>query len=642
MKHLCLLFAAAAGVALAAAGRDIVDYRIQATLLPGARAVSGHETLTWRNASPDRVGELRFHLYLNAFRDKRSTWARETEHDFSRLEENGWGSIEIRRMAIAGGADLTKSIRFIHPDDDNADDRTVISVPLPVPVAPGASITLDIDFFDRLPHVVERTGYHGDFYLVGQWFPKIGVWQAGGWNCHQFHASSEFYADYGRYDVNLTAPSNYVVGATGVNVSRTEDAKAGTATYRFFQADVHDFAWAASPRFVRAVRTFDPAREVTPRDVSETARLLGISESEVRLNPVRMIVLVQPENASQLAAHFRALATAIKYFGLWYGAYPYGTITLVDPPYGGLRAGGMEYPTFITGWTSWLTSPHEQMPEGVIVHEFGHQYWYGLVGSNEFEESWLDEGFTTYSSGKILDRAYGPQNIRFRLLGIPLEHALGLPLEPQDSLNCAGYLENPRADSMVRNAWQYYSNSSYGRNSYQRAAITLRTLENVLGRETMARILRAYYLRWRYRHPTTADFLAVVNEAGGRDMTRFFDQFVYGSRVLDYEIGEIRDSAVRIRRLGDGVFPVELRVKFSDGSVARREWDGEYRWTEFKFQRKAAVESAEVDPDHKILLDVNFANNSRTRALELRPLVKWTANLLFWAEQALLALGGLA
>ncbi len=613
MRRLCL-FLAAATAAFAAEGRDIVNYRIAARLVPQEHLIQGHEELIWRNASPGEIRELRFHLYMNAFRDRRSTWVREGGRELERLERNGWGSIEVRRLAIAGGPDLTKSIRFIHPDDDNADDRTVISVPLPAPIAPGGSIALEIDFKTRLPHVVERAGYHGDFYLAGQWFPKIGVWEAPGrWNCHQYHAWSEFFADFGRYDVSINVPSDYVVGATGVNVSRAVDGS--RTTWRFVQTDVHDFAFAASPRFVRAERMF---------------------------GSVRMILLIQAENASQIDRHFRALSTAIQYYGQWYGAYPYQTITLVDPPYGAMEAGGMEYPTFIAGGTAWLLDPREQRPEAVIVHEFGHQYFYGMLGSNEFEESWLDEGFTTYSSEKIMDLVWGPQPVRFHFLGIPLGSALGLPLEGHDSLNRTGYLEDPKLDDLQRFSWQYYNSSSYGVNSYERASLVLRTLENTVGAPVMARIMRTYVERWRYRHPTTHDFEVIVSEVSGRDMSWFFDRFVFSSNTLDYAVSKIGEHSVRLRRLGEAIMPVELSVHFADGAVMRRQWDGQYRWTEFQFERKAAIESAEIDPDHKILLDVNFANNSRTRSLQAAPLAKWAENLLLWAEQCLLALGGIA
>lgn len=578
----------------------VVEYDISATLVPKERAVVGRERLTWHNPSSVEVRELQFHLYMNAFRNDKSTFARESHGGLKRLKEGGWGRIDIQRLAIAGGADLSKAIRFIHPDDDNAEDRTAIAVALPAPVKAGGTIALDIDFYTRLPHVVARTGYHGDFYMVGQWFPKIGVWQNGGWNCHQFHALSEFYADFGSYTVDLKAPSGYLVGATGVRQG---------ATNRFVQDNVHDFAWTAFPRYVRVAR---------------------------QRGPLEMILLMQPEHASQIERHFKALETAIEYFGRWYGPYPYRTITVVDPPYGAGEAGGMEYPTLITAGTSWLVSRHSLTPEDVIVHEFGHQYWYGMVGSNEFEEPWLDEGFTQYSTGKILDLAYGRFTFGFRLAGVPVGAELGLPTAGHDELNRAAYLLAPKADSLARNSWQYYDEYSYGINAYARPAITLRTLENYLGADTMARILRTYFERWRFRHPTTSDFIAVVNEVSGRDMRWFFDQFFYGSNVLDYAVGEITDERVTVRRLGEAVFPVEVRVRFENGTTADRTWDGKDRWREFRFKRR--VESVEIDPSHKVLLDADFANNSRTRAAQPRAPAKWAENLLFWAENALLGL----
>ncbi len=649
MRGIVLLLAAATA-AFALEGRHIVDYRISARLDAKAHAIEGSEVLIWRNLSPNLVGELQFHLYMNAFRNAKSTFAKESRRRDEKPDRKHEGWIDVKRMQIEGGADLTKAIRFIHPDDDNADDRTVISVPLPAPVHPGGSITLQIDFYTKLPEVVARAGYYGDFNMVAQWFPKIGVWEGAGkrhalwghWSCHQYHALSEFYADYGRFDVRITVPSKYVVGATGAMQEQTRDAAAGTTTYRYVQADVHDFAWTAQPQFVRFVRTFDPAREVSPKELADTAQLLGLPEADVRLRPVQVIVLMQPEHAAQIERHVRAVFAGIKYFGLWYGAYPYDTLTVVDPPYGGEEAGGMEYPTLITTGTEWLLSQDQFSPEEVTIHEFGHQYWYGLVGNNEFEESWLDEGFNTYSTGKVIDLVYGPQRFPVRILGVPLGGFLRTPLLWQENIDRGAYLLAPKADSIVRNAWQYYDRLSYGLNSYNRPSLTLRTLENYLGSRTMARIMRTYQLRWRYRHPASADFFAVVNDVSELDMHWFFDQFVFGSNVVDYAVGEVRDQTVLIRRRGDATFPVDISVRFADGKTEQRHWDGRYRWIEFKFDRKVAITSVEIDPEHKVLLDVDFANNSHTERYRPAPLVEWTEKLLFWTEHLLLSIAGAA
>ena len=639
----CLLETAFAG------GPRIVSYEISARLDTKARAIQGSETLTWLNTSAAEVSELRFHLYMNAFRNDRSTFLREGGVP-DRLKDGGWGWIDVRRMQIAGGADLTKSIHFVHPDDDNADDRTVASVPLPRPVKPGQSITLQIDFYTRLPHVVSRTGYHGDFYMAGQWFPKIGVLQPAGWNCHQFHANSEFFADYGRYSVTLTTPSDYVVGATGVLESRRDDAAANTTTRTFVQEDVHDFAWTASPRFLRIERTFDPAREVSARELAAYAALEGIPEVDAALRPVRMILLIQPEHADQIERHFRALSTGLKYFGLMYGAYPYRTITVVDPPFGGGQAGGMEYPTLITAGTNWHEPEHTGNPEMVIVHEFGHQFWYGMVGNNEFEEAWLDEGINSYSTSKILDKVYGSWDLPVRPWGLPVARWAGLPRIDWDQANRMAYLFLPKSDSIVRNAWEFYNGTSYGLNSYMHPALMLRTLERVLGEPVMARVMRTYQQRWRYRHPATPDFIAVVNEVSGRDMKPFFDQFLYGSNILDYKVGDVSsnkkgkiyESTVKIRREGEAVWPVDIRIRFKNGRVENRQWDGAYRWVKYEFTGPAAIESVEIDPEHKLLLDVNFANNSYRAEPAYGLAVKWAANVLSWVQNLLLAASSLS
>ena len=223
---LCLLQGSARAQA-----KPVVWYKIDANLKLDDRGrpslIDGLEELTWLNDSPDRITELQFHLYLNAFKNEKSTFFRESGGELrgDRFHGGEWGWIDITRMQIAGGEDLTSRIEFIHPDDDNADDQTVIRVPLSKPVLPEPKDHSDIEFKARLPKVFARTGYAGSFAMVAQWFPKIGVWETkgerrrevAGWNCHQFHATSEFYADFGVFDVTFTVPAVYKdkVGSTG-------------------------------------------------------------------------------------------------------------------------------------------------------------------------------------------------------------------------------------------------------------------------------------------------------------------------------------------------------------------------------------------------------------------------------------------
>ena len=178
------------------------------------------------------------------------------------------------------------------------------------------------------------------------------------------------------------------------------------------QDGVHDFGWTADPRFVEVNDTFSATRDVTADEYRHAALVLGRSADSLRLSDVSIRLLMQPGRTPQIARYLAAAKLAIKCFGLWYGAYPYRTLTIVDPPSDAPGAEGMEYPTFITAGTTSASSTggrfsHVREPEEVVVHEYAHQYWYGLVASNEFEEAWLDEGFTSYSTGQAMELGFG-------------------------------------------------------------------------------------------------------------------------------------------------------------------------------------------------------------------------------------------
>ena len=590
---------------------QVVDYRIDVSLDPVAHTLSGKETLTWRNTTNRPTSELQFHLYLNAFKNDRSTFMRESlgRSRSYRMREGGWGFTDVVSIRRSDGQELRPLAEFISPDDGNPDDETVLRVPLPEPVGPGESITLDIDFEAQMPRVFARTGHKGNFHLVGQWFPKIGVLQESGWNCHQFHSNSEFFADFGTYDVSITLPESYVIGATGEEVGEPVRNADGTATHRFVQADVHDFAWTADTDHIRVVRPFVYEEQRDPIEEQRVARAMGWSpDSErIRLTDVEVTLLIRPEHEKQIDRHFAAVFNAIKYFGYWYGRYPYSTLTVVDPVYGGRGAGGMEYPTLITAGTRYFVPAGRQVPEGVTVHEFGHQYWYGLVATNEFEEAFLDEGFNTYSTGLVLDKAYGPNHdqvdlapgipyLAVPLVDIPLGPAaheeykkrakmsfsekvvdflLMRPFGPSDDLALNAfrdlpflnyeamvpidqvthqrrrYLRAPKHDEMARRSWEYYDRTSYGLNSYARPALVLRTLGGILGQDAMLRVMRTYHERYRFRHPTISDFIATVNEVAGRPMDDFFEQAIFGSMVMDYAVSSTLSEHLKP---GRGIF----------------------------------------------------------------------------------------
>ena len=215
---------------------------------------------------------------------------------------------------------------------------------------------------------------------------------------------------------------------------------------------------------------------MTAEERARAAAKLGLRPEELRLPDVRMILLIGKQHRRQIDRHFRALKEAIKFYGLWYGAYPYETVTMVDPPFR-TGSGGMEYPTLFTAGTSRFISKRDLSLEGVIVHEFGHGYWYGLVANNEFEEAWLDEGINTYATGKAVSSAFGRGEIALSVLGIPLNKILKTPLFLDWEADRFLAIDVATEDPVVRNSWEFQTYESYSANVYMRAATCLKTME---------------------------------------------------------------------------------------------------------------------------------------------------------------------
>lgn len=646
----------------------IANYDIDVRLDAHRRLLHGREVLLWKNETTRPVNELQFHLYLNAFRNNQSTFM---------LESRPWGAADARKPAECGfidiermtlltqpypmgsgnfsgasalsGADLSRGMRFIQPDNpEHVADRTVLSVALPREVPPGDSVFVRIDFTAQLPDPPrDRTGALEEYFMVAQWFPKIGVLQERGWNCHQFHRNSEFFSDFGVYNVWMTVPEGNLLGATGLPVGEPHPNGDGTATHFYHAEDVHDFAWTTSPEYV---------------------------EFRGRAQDVDIRALVQKDHVDQGPRHIEAVSVAIEHFQNWYGDYPFPNITVVDPRRGAGTTGGVEYPTLFVAGTTYGMPESVHVLELVIIHEFGHQYWYHLLASNEFEESWMDEGINSYSEIQILHDQYGPSGDAIDLRGFKLN---------DQAFHRLQYFVLPDADPMLRKAWEFYSSTSYAVNSYSRPALLLTSLQNYLGREKMLEILRTYVQRWRFRHPTSADFVAVAGEVAGQNLDWFFDQAFHSNAQIDYSVDrvvtrragtpagfdydlgnpaeggrdslsaageapETRDSLsdsaggkpaealyyseVDLRRLGDFTVPVEVEVVFDNGETLREQWDGRSYWKKFRYFKPARLVSATVDPDQIWVIDSNLTNNSKAVAPASIGVNKLSVRWLFWMQ----------
>jgi hypothetical protein len=583
----------------------VVAYQIDARFDANKRTLDATEVLTYRNLTGRPQDTFPFHLYLNAFQPT-STFMKEERRDRTdfELKDKYKASAEVKSLAVVGMGDLTSQIKFVAPDDGNPDDRTVFQVKLSRPVAPNESVQFRITFHDRFGQVFARTGYKRDFIMGAQWFPKVGVWWQGAWNCHQFHSTTEFFADFGTYDVKLTVPQNEVVGASGVQLDEVKNAD-DTKTLTFRGEDIHDFAWTAQPTYHVVEDTFHGS-----------------------MGPVKIRLLLQPAHVDQAARHLRIMQETMKRFDQWYGPYPYKQITVVDPA--DLRAGGMEYPTLITGDTTWWMPEGLRFVELVVEHEFGHQYWYAMVATNEFENAWLDEGINSYTECKVLDDIFGKDKSEMNLWGLT---------ESDDASQRNDYLAAADLDPISRFAYRYISGSSYADITYGKTATVLLTLEKVIGEETLKRAIHVYFMRYRFTHPTQEDFLKTIEEVSDQNLRWYFDQAVYGTEVLDYEIRRAKSdrldwylkdppkgkkgetmyrTMVLVHRKGDFIFPVDVVIRFDNGESVTEHWDGKDRWVRYTYDKKAKLVSAQLDPDTTVRLDKDFFNNSYTKRADTR------------------------
>lgn len=587
---------AAPAAEVVVADTPIVRYTIDVQWLPENRKLLGEQTLVWRNASESTVSSLQFHLYYNAFRSPETTFMRESPgYPFQpgRLAKMKFGEIRIREMVIPGGEDLTSRIKFIAPDDGNSEDRTVIEVPLSTTLEPGQSVTLKIRFESSIPSIFARTGQEDDFLFMGQWFPKIGVLQPDGlWHCHQFHRNSEFFADYGDYRVTITVPAVYVVGATG-NLTKREKNADGTVSLTYEESNIHDFAWTAYPGFKR---------------YTEKVTLKGSPGGA----PTEIELLLADGHDDARFRHLDAIKFALNFFAEHIMPYPYKKITVVDPPFKGLEAGGMEYPTLITTMFMRLLPEAVKLPELVTIHEFAHQYWYGIIGSDEFREAWLDEGVTSFFELEIMDE--------FAREEASLLNSYILGIEDRE-MSRARYSALLPGDRVSQFSWNFLNGSQYAGNVYSKAAIFLTTLKNYFGRDKIYNFFRFYARKYAYKHPTTADFITTFNAFFNEDFTWAFELYINGDAKLDHEVLSVRsvrmsdkpekyyNEAVFLRK--EGYFPVELLVKLENGKEIKSFWNDREKWKRVVFQDVSPIRYAAVDPKNKLLLDTNLLNNSR-------------------------------
>jgi len=618
----------------------VASYELRAVVDPVKHTIEGTEKLRWKNRSDRAVRTLYFHTYLNGFEGPASTWMTEKARygQFRtgiELEDGQWGHIDVRSISQGGRA---ATMRHVQPDGGPTTDRSVLRVDLPEAVAAGGETSLDIVFHDQLPRVVARTGWFDNYHLVAQWFPKVGVLELAGergaegprWNVHEFHLHSEFYADWGSYDLEIVAPKGFTVGAVGARIGEPRETPEGMV-HHFHQDDVHDVAFTLWDGFAPPLRGgYD-----------------GPGSPHVDVQ-----VLYPPEWESSGRVALQATIDALRYFSRTLGPYPYKTVTVVVPPFNALESGGMEYETFFTtfGGGKLLDS----VVRYVTVHEFGHGYFMGLLASNEFEEPFLDEGINEWWDSRMLegeDLAFdlgALGRLGFELPAIHIWDFQGVSGSKRDG--------RPLADPIAGNSWHRMSSSTYSA-VYSHTAVVMHDLEHQLGGDAIARGMQLYYARWHHRHPSAADLREALGDAapGSRDAIRaWFDQQVYAADLVDDEVDEVTSekivpppgrtendarpgrpasfrTVVRAQRHAAQV-PQTLVVEFTDGSQLELAWPTGERWHRWVFERPSQVKQARLDPAGGVLLDVNKLDDGRTREAHRLPAVRLASEATTWVD----------
>ncbi len=584
---------------------DVADYTLRATLDPVAHSVHGEGTITWRNTSTAPVRELWLHLYLNAFKNDRSAFLRERVGGRGNTVPDDWGWIDVHRFVVRARdtvpVDEWPNAERTRPGDD---DETDARVPLPREIAPGETLQIDVAFDDKLPTVVERTGYKGTFHMVGQWFPKIARLETDGrWAHFPFHHLAEFYADYGTYDVTLDVPEGFTLGATGPVLERS--FRGGRMVERHVQSDIHDFAWTAWDQWKASRETIDG---------------------------VDVTLLYPPGFRSVAARDMAAIRFALPYFSARYGRYPYGVLTVAHPQNDVAEAGGMEYPTFITSDGPWYTPPGLLVPEFVTVHELGHQWFYGLVGTNELAWPVLDEGLNQAAEVDAMGKWRGSGSA-LDLLGLRVGDA-----EVQAFPGVARVHDEPVAQP----ASSFSTGANYGALVYSRTASLVETLRRVYGDEPVGRALGRYARLYRYQHPGPEQLLAVFEEVLGARVAATLRAALFDKDWVDFAVDQVRchetmkpagvfDSAGKretvvavrsgsggyengalVRRRGPLVMPVDIALRMADGTTRVERWDGEGEVKELAWHDTTALVGVTVDPEGKVLIDQNPQNNAAT------------------------------
>jgi len=491
-----------------------VNYKIQVSLNDQTHTLRGQEEIEYVNNSPDPLEFIWFHIWPNAYRNDSTAYALQ----MAREEKTRKQLAKFRDRGLLDSLDFTvdgKKARFErHPQHID-----VVKLLLPAPLAPGGRVRIATPFFVDLPEYISRSGHVKQSYMVCQWYPKPAVYDHKGWHAFPYLDQGEYYSEFGSFDVSITVPSDYIVGATGIlqnadelqqyksigaanlksasrkNTVRYKAPAAATKTLQYKGQQIPDFAWFADRNFV-------------------------IRYDTLQLSPGRVIDVFtyhHPDGNKHWVNSTDYVKSGTRAYSSYLGAYAYPVVQAVEGPKNE-SSGGMEYPMITL-----ITSPEAGVEEldAVITHEVGHNWFMSMLGSNERMHAWQDEGLNTYYQFRYEAEKYRYNSIFGKQ--IPGE----LRKMPADQFQSAIYSTLNKAIPMESPidlpAADYPNEDEYGVASYLKASIWVYFLELNFGREKLDSALRAYFDQWKFKHPYPEDLRAVLEQQLGADMSTYFD-----------------------------------------------------------------------------------------------------------------------
>ena len=563
-----------------------VNYKINVALDDKKNDLNGDATEEYVNNSPDELSFLWFHIWPNAYKNNNTPLAKQLIADgnkkfyFASQDERGW--IDGLSFKVNGQAIKTEPGSSID----------IIKLVLNEPLKPGGKITITTPFHVHIPlGVFSRLGHIYQQYQITQWFPKPAVYDKYGWHAIPYLNQGEFYSEFGSFDVSITLPRNYVVGATGTlvngdeetawlmkNVEKTKSiekfiktdtvtpaSSSEMKTLRYTAQQVHDFGWFADKRY-----------HVLHDEVV-------LPHSKNKVDTWVMFTNLYGEYWKKAA---RYVSDAVYYYSLWNGDYPYPHATAVD---GALSAGGgMEYPmiTVIGG-----TGSDESLDQ-VIAHEVGHNWFYGILGSNERDHAWMDEGINSFNENRYTKTKYPPDSAQRSMeakvggMNLNIGKLLGVSNLDESTLFDLGYRYSAvkKEDQPVDLTSAAYTTINYGTIVYGKTAVILRYLQAYLGEELYDKCARKYFETWKFHHPYPPDVRKVYEEVSGKDLSWFFGNMIPTTRQVDYKIlglspalsegeGGKKNSSLNLKIKNKG----EINSPFSisalkDGKIISTQW----------------------------------------------------------------------